>query len=52
MENKYQNAKIYKIADLAYNKCYYGSTTEALAKRMVRHREGYRKYQDGKYHKF
>ena len=37
--NKYQNGKIYKITDIAYNKCYIGSTTEGLSLRMARHRQ-------------
>ena len=40
-ENKYQNGKIYKIADVGYNKGYIGSTCESLSKRMARHRSTY-----------
>ena len=40
-ENKYQKAKIYKITDVAYNDCYYGSTIEPLTKRMIHHRHKY-----------
>ena len=32
INNKFQNAKIYQITDLAYTKCYIGSTTEERAK--------------------
>ena len=42
--NKYQNAKIYKITDIAYNKCYIGSTTESLSLRMARHRSNFKKF--------
>ena len=41
--NKYQNGKIYKIVDVGYNKCYIGSTCEALSQRMARHRSNYKK---------
>ena len=39
--NKYHNAKIYKITDNDYNKCYIGSTCEDLSQRMARHRYNY-----------
>ena len=39
--NKYNNAKIYKITDIDYNKCYIGSTCEDLSQRMARHRYNY-----------
>ena len=42
METKYQNAKIYKIADVGYKKCYIGSTIQSLSNRMARHRSHYR----------
>ena len=42
--NKYQNAKIYKITDIAYNKCYIGSTTEELSQRMARHRRNFKQF--------
>ena len=42
--NKYQNAKIYKITDIAYNKCYIGSTTEELSQRMARHRRYFKQF--------
>ena len=45
--NKYQNAKIYKITDIAYNKCYIGSTTESLSLRMARHRTGFKQFLNG-----
>ena len=44
MTNKYQNAKIYKITDIAYTKCYIGSTCEELSMRMARHRAGYKHF--------
>jgi hypothetical protein len=45
--NRYQNGKIYKIVDNGYNKCYIGSTIEALSSRMAKHRSGYRNYLSG-----
>ena len=45
--NKYHNGKIYKIVDVGYNKCYIGSTTESLSRRMSKHRNKYKKYKDG-----
>ena len=44
--NKYQNAKIYKIVDVYYKKCYIASTCESLSQRMARHRRHYRFYQN------
>ena len=40
--NTYQNGKIYKIVDVGYNKCYIGSTVQALSSRMGKHRESYK----------
>ena len=37
-ESKYQKGRIYKITDVAYNDCYYGSTIEPLTKRMIHHK--------------
>ncbi|MCR9103605.1 MAG: hypothetical protein NXI25_26910 [bacterium] len=48
MSNKYQNGKIYKITDVGYNQCYFGSTCESLSQRMARHRRRYKAYQDNK----
>ena len=45
--NRYQNRNIYKIVDNGYNKCYIGSTIEALSTRMARHRSNYRIYLTG-----
>ena len=42
MNNKYQNAKIYKLVDIGYNKCYIGSTCNKLSSRMAKHRMKYR----------
>ena len=44
--NKYAKGKIYKITDVGYNKCYYGSTCESLANRMGKHRSKYRMYKE------
>ena len=46
--SKYENAKIYKIVDAGYNKCYIGSTCEDLSQRMARHRHNYSSYQRNK----
>ena len=40
-ENKYKDGKIYRITDVAYTKCYVGSTCETLCRRMARQRERY-----------
>ena len=45
--NKYQNAKIYKIVDIGYNKCYIGSTCEELSQRMARHRIRSKRFLNG-----
>ncbi len=37
--NKYEKGKIYLITDVAYTKCYYGSTCEELSKRFWRHKD-------------
>ena len=47
MSSKYQNAKIYKIVDKGFKKCYIGSTTETLSHRMAKHRFDYKKWQNG-----
>ena len=47
-ENKYQKGQIYKITDVAYTECYYGSTIEPLNKRMVHHRHRYTNRDNGK----
>jgi len=43
-ENMYENGKIYKIVDVGYNMCYYGSTVQSLANRMAGHRINYSGY--------
>ena len=48
--NKYAKGKIYKIVDIGYNECYYGSSYNTLCKRMDGHRKDYKKYKNGKYH--
>ena len=47
-ENKYHKGQIYKITDVAYTECYYGSTIEPLNKRMVHHRQRYINRDSGK----
>ena len=48
-QNKYQNGKIYKIVDIAYNKCYIGSTCEELSMIMARHRAKFKQFLKGNY---
>ena len=40
--------KIYKIVDISYNKCYYGSTVQELSSRMTGHRQSYKRFKNGK----
>ena len=42
--NRYDKGKIYKIVSPDFKKCYIGSTTETLSKRMERHRKYYKTY--------
>ena len=44
----YSKGKIYKITDIGYNECYYGSTIQPLSKRIGKHRSDYKRYKDGK----
>ena len=44
IQNKFHNAKIYKITDIAYTKCYVGSTCEELSQRMARHRSQFKQF--------
>ena len=46
--NKYEKGKIYLVTDVAYTKCYYGSTCEELSKRFWRHKGVYKTFLDGK----
>jgi hypothetical protein len=48
MESKYKNGKIYKITDIAYTKCYYGSTIDKLTNRMHKHRTHYKMFNNNK----
>jgi hypothetical protein len=48
-ENKYSRGKIYKIVDNTNGNIYVGSTTEpTLARRLAKHRAGYKRYLEGK----
>ena len=49
--NRYNNGKIYKITDVAYTKCYIGSTCESLSQRMIRHKYHYTAYLKGTHKK-
>ena len=46
INNKYARGQIYKITDVGYNKCYYGSTCERLSARMSKHRGKYKRYKE------
>ena len=46
-DNKYEKGNFFQIVDVGFNKCYIGSTTESLKRRMARHRQHYIKYQNG-----
>ena len=47
INNKFQNAKIYKIVDIGYNTCYIGSTCEELSLRMARHKANFKSFLSG-----
>ena len=47
---KYQNGKIYKVIDIGYNVCYYGSTCSSLSLRMALHRSSYKRFLKGTDH--
>ena len=48
MECKYSKGKIYKVVDVGYSKCYFGSTTEKLYNRFSKHKNIYKQYLAGK----
>ena len=39
--NKYEKGQIYKIVSPDFSKCYIGSTTEGLSRRLARHKASY-----------
>ena len=39
--NKYEKGQTYKIVSPDFGKCYIGSTTEGLSKRLARHKSSY-----------
>jgi hypothetical protein len=49
IENKYLNAKIYKIIDKSNNNVYIGSTIKTLKQRLSCHEGHYQMYVNGKY---
>ena len=49
MENKFQNAKIYKIVDNLSDMIYIGSTCKTLNQRLNGHELDYKKFRNGKY---
>ena len=44
----YQNGKIYAIRSYQTDDVYIGSTTQSLSKRFSKHKEGYKRYLNGK----
>jgi hypothetical protein len=46
----YQNGKIYTIRSYQTDDVYYGSTTQPLSKRLSKHKENYKRWQNNKYH--
>ena len=50
-ENKFQKGTIYKVVDIAYSKCYIGSTCEKLCRRFARHKSSYAQYLKGNHNK-
>ena len=48
--NKYSKAKIYKIVDVNYEKCYIGSTVQPLAGRLGDHKKKFRLFLNQKHH--
>ncbi len=49
MENKYLNAKIYKITDNTLNSIYIGSTYKTLNNRLKQHEYDYKKFKNGNF---
>jgi hypothetical protein len=47
----YQKGKIYKIVDIGYNRCYFGSTIQELSSMMAGHRRDYKRFHDGTYYR-
>ena len=39
--NKYEKGQIYKVVSPDFRKCYIGSTTEGITKRLIRHKAVY-----------
>ena len=39
--NKYEKGQIYKVVSPDFSKCYIGSTTEGIKKRLIRHKASY-----------
>ena len=45
MDIRYTTGKIYKIVNIGYDMCYYGSTIQELSSRMSTHRANYKRFQ-------
>ncbi len=45
--NNYKNGKIYKIVNLGYNECYFGSTTQSLSRRLSEHKRDFKRFARG-----
>lgn len=50
IKNRYHNGKIYTIRSHQTKDYYIGSTCLDLCKRLYKHRQNYRMFQEGKYH--
>ena len=48
----YQNGKIYKVIDNAYEECYFGSTIDTLPNRFKGHKTHYKQYKNGDKRKY
>ena len=46
----YSNGKIYRLYCNITKKCYVGSTTQSLSKRLSQHKQNYKCFLNGKYH--
>ena len=52
MQNKFKNGKIYKLVDNTNRNIYIGSTILSLKNRLKRHLSTFKRYTNGKSHKY
>ena len=45
MDERYTTGKIYKIVNIGYDMCYYGSTIQELSSRMSTHRANFKRFE-------